>query len=158
MVPTIHSLSPPFPDLQKPLRVALTGVRTMDQQHLELVTLIEAFEQAHCEGETVHALHDIFPHLEAYAVFHFAEEEVGLRSLRGEVTFVQTHLAAHRAFLEQIRAWRDQAVSSNSVDTAERLRRYLREWLVHHIATADVALGRKLAAAPGKATPWRTQP
>ena len=124
----------------------LTGVRSIDMQHSELFELIEAFESAHAAGDLATAVGTLLPHLEAYVIFHFSEEEQLMSSLVNEASYIQMHLAQHQSFKDSLqRICAGFNVKDDEV-IVEELTALLRSWLTQHIATTDVSLGRKLLA------------
>lgn len=123
-----------------------TGVRSIDFQHQELVALIAQFEAAHAAGDSAKALNDVLPQLEIYVLFHFGEEERLMGTLVGEAESVRAHLAQHQEFASQITQLAAARQHQGDASVAAALAGYLRKWLLHHIATTDVALSRKLLA------------
>jgi hemerythrin len=127
-------------------RALLTGVRSIDMQHSELFELIEAFESAHDAGDLATAVGTLLPHLEAYVIFHFSEEEQLLTTLVNEASYIQMHLAQHQAFKESLQQVRAEFNVKDDVLVVGELKALLRSWLTEHIATTDMTLGRKLLA------------
>lgn len=123
-----------------------TGVRSVDVQHQELVLLIAQFESAHFAGENERALNDVLAQLKIYALFHFDEEERLMDTLVAETDSARTHVAQHRDFANQIERFATERQQLGDAQVAATLVGYLRKWLLHHIATTDVALSRKLLA------------
>lgn len=123
-----------------------TGVRSIDVQHQELVALITQFEAAHGTGDSTGALDEVLPQLKIYVLFHFGEEERLMGNLVGEMESTQVHLAQHHEFASQIATLSAQRKPRGDAPVAADLVGYLRKWLLHHIATTDVALSRKLLA------------
>lgn len=123
-----------------------TGVRSIDIQHQELLQHIEAFESAHALGDGLEAIQVLLPQLEAYVLFHFDEEEHLMDSLANEAVFIQMHKSQHMGFITRLQDIKRQFSQHGDVDLADQLVVFLREWLLHHIATTDVTLGAKLLA------------
>lgn len=123
-----------------------TGVWSVDVQHQELVALIAQFEAAHTSGDSAKALNDVLPQLEVYVLFHFGEEERLMGILVGEAELVRAHLTQHQEFASQITQLSAERKHQGDAPVAATLAGYLRKWLLHHIATNDVALSRKLLA------------
>ena len=127
-----------------------TGVRQIDLQHLELVDMINEMERAHTGGHSSIALDEILPRLSSYAIFHFGEEEVLLAQVAEGTAFAERHLIEHSGFVEEIQRLIANRGSQSDHDLAERLTRYLADWLVSHIAGVDRVLAHMLL---GKTTP-----
>lgn len=121
-----------------------TGIRSVDRQHLELLEWMAQFEATHVTGNNAQALDDILPQLEVYALFHFSEEEKLMGTLAGEDALRRSHVAQHHAFIDQIKVLTSARASAGDQEVAENLTKFLRQWLVEHIATADVMLCQKL--------------
>ncbi|MBU43746.1 MAG: hypothetical protein CMN76_11040 [Spirochaetaceae bacterium] len=112
------------------------GVRGIDAQHAWLVALVLELEWVlhHNPDQVPQRFHDIVREAGRYAQVHFAAEE----ELFHEYRFAEesAHIKAHQMFknsLERILA-EQKAVSRKE---AEKLYRFLRQWLVHHIVKED---------------------
>ena len=123
-----------------------TGVRTIDIQHQELLQHVEAFESAHALGDGLEAMQVLLPQLEAYVLFHFDEEEHLMNSLANEAAFIQMHKAQHMGFITRLQDTKSRFLQHGDVALADQLVVFLRQWLLHHIATTDVTLGAKWLA------------
>ena len=112
------------------------GIRGIDAQHAWLVTLVLELEWLLLhESETVpDRLGEILDEVRAYAQRHFVAEEL----LFGAFHFNETpeHTKNHRDFADMI----ERLLASLDVRQrrdAEKLQRFLRQWLVHHIRGED---------------------
>lgn len=129
-----------------------TGIRQIDVQHQELVSMINEMTAAYANGEFTAALDEILPRLTVYALFHFAEEEVLLAQVSEGTPFAEQHLQEHRNFVDEVQRLITSRPSQTDHDLAEVLTLYLSDWLVLHITGTDRALARLLL---GKSTPQK---
>lgn len=127
-----------------------TGIRQIDLQHRELVSMINEMEAAHVSGHAAAALDAVLPRLTAYAVFHFGEEEALLAQVAEGTAFAEHHLQEHRDFVAEIQRLIGGRTHQSDNDLVEVLSLYLADWLVLHIAGTDRALGCMLL---GQSTP-----
>ena len=123
-----------------------TGIRSIDLQHQELISLINQLENLHLAGRNTQALNEVLPQLHTYVLFHFREEEDLMVMLVGTEEMDQLHLAQHREFIDHMHALQQRRNPHNEADTVQALVHYLKNWLLEHIATADRDLGHKLLA------------
>lgn len=150
---TLTSAEQP-PQTRIALGALATGIRTIDVQHRELFSLIDAFEDASAAGDLATAVGTLLPHLEAYVLFHFSEEEQLLVSLANEEAFISLHRAQHQGFVATLERFKTRFHGEDDASLAEALRAFLRSWLTQHIATTDMDLGRKLLVQRPQAL-WR---
>ncbi|MGQ0708604.1 MAG: bacteriohemerythrin [Rhodoferax sp.] len=115
----------------------VTGVPSMDAQHQHLVRLIETFDTLCAQGQTRRALNDLLPELQRYIAHHFAEEETLMLQLGPDYTNHGAHLAQHALFIETITEMGTRRGHWGDLQAAIRIRTYLHDWLLHHIAHTD---------------------
>ena len=125
-----------------------TGVRQIDMQHQELVSLINEMERAHAGGQSSMALDEILPSLTTYALFHFGDEELLLAQVAEGTAYAEHHLKEHRSFVDEIQRLIASRASQSDSDQVEVLTRYLADWLVQHISGTDRVLARLLLGKP----------
>ncbi|MBP6717729.1 MAG: hemerythrin family protein [Rhodoferax sp.] len=125
-----------------------TGVRQIDMQHQELVSLINEMERAHAGGQSSMALDEILPSLTTYALFHFGDEELLLAQVAEGTAYAEHHLKEHRSFVDEIQRLIASRASQSDSDLVEVLTRYLADWLVQHISGTDRVLARLLLGKP----------
>lgn len=112
------------------------GVRGIDAQHAWLVALVLELEWVlrHNQEEVPQRFHEVVQEAGRYAEVHFAAEEELFHEYRfGEEA---SHIRSHLAFKDSLqRILSENGVSSRN--DAEKLYRFLRQWLVHHIVKED---------------------
>lgn len=129
-----------------------TGIRQIDVQHQELVSMINEMDAAYENGQSTAVLDDILPRLTVYALFHFGEEEVLLAQVSEGTPFAEHHQQEHRSFVDEVQRLITSRPRQTDHDLAEVLTLYLSDWLVLHITGTDRALARLLL---GKSTPQK---
>jgi len=118
----------------------LVGIKTIDDQHWQLVdminTLHDAVEQRgqHCPAP------ELVARLKAYAAEHFHIEEGYMQAFA--YPGLETHLEEHQAFSAKVQTFED-ACADDSANPAEVLD-FLKGWLTEHITGVDVHMGRFL--------------
>lgn len=129
-----------------------TGIHTIDRQHQDLLSLTGEIEMLHRTQQDAHILNEMLPQLRTYALFHFNEEEQLMHMWVGEDAWVQQHRLQHQDFIRQIEHLQELREFHSDRSTVEQLIAFLRDWLLHHIATTDRAMGAKmLSQLPGVA-------
>jgi len=113
------------------------GVASVDFEHRELITLINALDDdatAGCDAEhVIAALGEIYVHIAS----HFALEEKYMRdSVYPEFA---AHKADHESLLDQLRDIMDRVEDDGSFDR-ERLSRELGAWFTEHFSSFDARL------------------
>jgi len=111
-----------------------TGLAIIDSQHKRLVDIINQLNDALEAGRSDEMMGAIFDELVAYTETHFSIEEKLMAS--HDYEYIEEHRTEHRAFTNQIRMDRDN-FSVGVWKYEERLKDYLRGWLVSHIAASD---------------------
>ncbi len=115
------------------------GVDTIDAQHRELFAAINLL----LRGEGAAAPEEIpgvIVYLEDYVVNHFGLEEVYMRRLT--YPGYPAHKNEHVRFVSDFYDLRDEFDNNGSnLEIADKLGRFLGDWLVNHIGKVDKALG-----------------
>lgn len=123
-----------------------TGVRSIDQQHTELLARVNDLISLYSAGQSTQALDELLPSLKIYILFHFSEEEALLAQVASGTEFERQHLAMHRAFAHKLDALISRRATHADADIAEELGAYLANWLVAHIDHEDQKLARLVLA------------
>lgn len=121
-----------------------TGVASMDEQHKTLIARIEIFDTLCAGGQTHRALDELLPQLKEYVQYHFAEEEALMHGLGQDYRELESHLHIHRSFFSRVQEMESQRPQWGDLQTAMRMRTYLHDWLVQHIAGTDQTLAQQL--------------
>lgn len=116
------------------------GNKLIDQDHLELVTLVNELHSAAQEGKSGDVLGKILQALFAYTQEHFEREELLMAHI--DYAELDAHKEQHRQLMDQVLVLQDAFARGRS-DVAMNTAELLRHWLLHHIMRTD----KKLAVA-----------
>jgi len=128
----------------------ITGESTVDDEHRELVRLINTIIESQSTYTDAGTIGGILDQLVAYAALHFAHEETLMADCACDPRFVARHAAVHRSFAEQVIKLKNMPAGSISL---ANLINYLTAWLAHHILGMDQSMARQIAAIRDGATP-----
>ncbi|MEZ7196422.1 bacteriohemerythrin [Pseudodesulfovibrio karagichevae] len=111
-----------------------TGIELIDEQHQELIGLINRLNSAMQQGKGKAVLGEILDELGHYAVFHFEQEE----TLFDKYGYPETdqHKAVHRKLLSDTTAFIEQ-FKAGQTGMSRDLFFFLKDWLTNHIKGVD---------------------
>jgi hemerythrin len=116
-----------------------TGAESVDNQHKQLVEIINRLMQAMATGRAKDEVGKILGDLAGYAVSHFAHEEGCMAKYNCPVA--QQNKDAHAAFIKTFTAMKaDFDRDGPSATMAIRMQRELATWIANHIVGVDVKL------------------
>lgn len=123
----------------------VTGVASIDDQHRNLVHLINGFGELVRDAMVpgAEAMEAVLDDLARYAERHFGEEEVLFADAGIDADSLTTHRAEHARFLAEI-AQRQNEPRAAGTDACEALLAYLCHWLDDHILGSDKAMVRTM--------------
>lgn len=115
-----------------------TGIALVDEQHRNLVEIINRFDDAIHKGKGSKHANEILDQLIGYTQEHFASEE----RLMAEVDYPQLklHQSQHRQLLQKVERFQFDFNAAGRRITSE-LHEFLGYWLVTHILRDDCAFG-----------------
>ena len=122
------------------------GIEQIDSQHRQLLEHFDRLLKACETGQGIDELKRLLGFLDRYVVQHFSDEEA-LQRQHGYPGY-EAHRREHDAFVARLKALkqeigRDGVALHHVVETNS----LLLKWLIHHISTVDVQLGRFLKGA-----------
>lgn len=122
-----------------------TGLEAVDSQHQMLIEtfndLSEVLQHCNATGEDA-GLEQAFERMLTYAQYHFAEEELLMRSSGLDERHVRHHIQQHQQFIDQVGTmWRARAALQ---DPAQSFVGFLASWLGLHILGIDQSMARQL--------------
>jgi diguanylate cyclase (GGDEF)-like protein/hemerythrin-like metal-binding protein len=125
----------------------VTGLEKVDEQHHELVNIMNRFGDLLMQpgGTTQDEVDRVFDELAAYAKFHFDEEEAMMLAGGLDSRHVKHHREAHTQFLEDVSQMHAGPKSANH-ELASTLLTFLTNWLAYHILGTDQTMARLLVA------------
>ena len=115
----------------------ITGNKTIDSQHQELIDRIRQFVAACESGDSKIKAIKMLDYLDEYTNFHFQEEE----ELQKKVSYpeISSHHAKHEEFKISIQELYDYLNENEGPDDQfiEQVKRNVVDWLFQHIKTFD---------------------
>ena len=117
------------------------GIRKMDEQHKQLVGLINALHNQR-DAKDRQFIDKVFATLVQYTANHFGDEEKILKKI-GFPEFALHH-KQHEAFIRNVTDLKGQFDAEGGKSALEKLTKFLGEWLTHHILVEDKAYGKYL--------------
>ena len=115
----------------------ITGNKTIDSQHQELIDRIRQFVAASESGDSKIKAIKMLDYLDEYTNFHFQEEE----ELQKKVSYPEFsgHHAKHEEFKTSIQELYDYLNENEGPDDQfiEQVKRNVVDWLFQHIKTFD---------------------
>ncbi len=123
-----------------------TGIALVDEQHQQLVHLINKLASQLSRGASELQLSEVFQELVAYADYHFKTEEQIWQPRFAADPWYSSHKQAHDAFLPK--ALEIQARLQNTAydKVLEEVLKFLVNWLVFHILDNDRRMAKVLQA------------
>ncbi len=114
------------------------GVKSVDDEHKELLEIINKLSDAIDSNKTKDTLNNIFNELEEKAIEHFKNEEALLEKCN--YPYVKEHHDTHNKFTLQVPELREKLSTLNDKKSAHELISYLINWLFIHIIEEDIPL------------------
>ena len=119
------------------------GVLEIDTQHLELVNRLNSLMSMGHDAVSMEETQKTLDLLEEYIVKHFADEEELQR--KNKYPEYEAHKKLHKLFIGEFeKLKREFATSGHSLKFTMDLNNSLINWIVKHIKSADVELGKFL--------------
>lgn len=110
------------------------GIPLIDQQHKQLVQLTNNLFLACLNGETTESFAQAVAEAVDYTKYHFNAEEKLLEQVR--YPNIEAHKKEHRDFVNEL-AQAVQAFKDGKKFVPNNFARYLRDWILTHIAISD---------------------
>ncbi|MDT8407300.1 MAG: diguanylate cyclase [Methylococcales bacterium] len=114
-----------------------TGIPSIDEQHQQLVKLLNQLSLYLLYPDQVLHLEPIFNQLTEYALFHFQEEEAIWTQVFGNDTWLSEHQVIHNQFIDKIKALRNQHATCSDAEEIQEIVAFLTHWLAFHILETD---------------------
>lgn len=110
------------------------GLKTIDDQHIVLIDIINKLYRAIRGGKTENSLKDIFDELMKYVDWHFSFENDLFH--RHQYRLEDEHIALHKSLVNAAINMRERFLRHEL--SARELMDFLRNWLMNHIMKEDV--------------------
>jgi hemerythrin len=119
------------------------GVAEIDNQHKELLARFDNLLKACETGKGMIELKQVLLFLNEYIIKHFSDEEA-MQKLRNYPGY-ESHKKEHDHFVERIKALQGEVDREGiAIHHVMETNNLLLKWLIHHISTVDVELGKFL--------------
>lgn len=124
------------------------GVAVFDNEHWQLVRLINELYDGMLTGTATQKVQDILECVAGYAHLHLTHEEDAMT--RTGYPDLENHRLRHDEFRATIESFRPRVREAQGtlalIDITRELATYLKQWLERHILEEDKQLGRYLNA------------
>ena len=121
-----------------PLKI---GDKTIDAEHDLQLQLLDSLSKALEKGGEFSPVRYILEQFIEFSDMHFLSEQLVMR-LHGYPGY-ESHLEEHTRLMKKVREIRDLVFRGEATPSVQLIQE-LRDWLVNHIATEDVAFGEYL--------------
>lgn len=121
-----------------------TGLTDVDDQHQQLVDLINAFSECLSDDNVQQQdIDTLINDLIEYSNYHFTEEEQLMVKSGLDPQHIKQHMVAHKSFLSEV-VNISASVSPENPETTQYLHEFLVHWLAYHILGMDQSMSRQL--------------
>lgn len=123
-----------------------TGVAIVDEQHKQLVRIINKLADHLGHQSDVVDLNNVFDELAAYADYHFKTEEGVWEPYFKDDASYSEHLHTHHSFMEHVVQLKAEEGTKSLDKVVEEVLRYLTHWLAFHILDNDKRMAKTIQA------------
>lgn len=125
-----------------------TGIPDIDEQHQQLIGLINQLVSHLAYQSDAPTLNAILEQLAACAARHFTFEEALWRQYLPEDPRETSHVQAHSGFVDEVNRLMAQTDANNLGAITEEIVAFLTRWLTFHILESDRRLAKVVRALP----------
>jgi hemerythrin-like metal-binding protein len=129
-----HSIQANSNDLIKWNSSFELGIQSIDEQHIQLVDIINNLYRSIKNNDSLSKLDDIFKSLIEYTEKHFSYEEIMFSE--SDYPTAADHKQLHKKFVKQVEDLKNKFKSGNGVMTRDVMD-FLKDWLIEHIQKTD---------------------
>lgn len=130
-----------------------TGLSAVDDQHRQLVEIINQFGRLSSANELIFSdIEKIFAGLADYTCYHFKEEEDLMEQVGLDQRFLNDHIKSHQTFLQEVTIIHSE-ISPENPGAARHLLEFLTHWLAYHILGTDQKMARQVTAIQSGMSP-----
>ena len=122
-----------------PVRI---GEITIDAEHELQLQLLDTLSQTLAKGGDFAPTRHILEQFIEFSDMHFLSEQLIMRLNNYPV--YEAHLEEHTRLMKKVREIRENIIHGENVSSLQLILE-LRDWLLHHIATEDLAFGEFLS-------------
>jgi len=123
-----------------------TGIPQIDEQHKQLVHLINLLARSIASKAGMPVLDEIFNDLADYAVYHFkTEESIWHEYLEGDA-LEASHNLVHKGFISEVLRLKEADGTKTQNEVVENILSFLTNWLAFHILDSDKRMAMVVVA------------
>ncbi|WP_161957583.1 bacteriohemerythrin [Mariprofundus sp. EBB-1] len=123
-----------------------TGVALIDEQHKQLVHLLNLLAAHLAHQSAPVKLNQVFDELAAYADYHFkAEEAIWQPYFKADSRFI-SHQHTHDSFITQVLRLKEEEGTKSLDEVIEDVLKFLTHWLAYHILDSDKRMAKTILA------------
>ena len=123
-----------------------TGIQIIDEQHQQLVNILNRLASHLANLSTVETLNDIFDELANYADYHFKTEEgIWRRHFKNDVWFLE-HEKTHASFINDVITLKNNEQNKEFDEVIYDVVLFLSKWLAYHILDTDKRMAKVVLA------------
>ncbi len=119
-----------------------TGITEQDEQHKNLIYLINRLNNSIEEGKDAEVLEAVLAQLVDYTIYHFGYEERLMK--RHGYADTPAHKSEHEKFVETVYDFKRKLDSGSAVISIQIIN-FLRMWVTGHIMKTDKKMGLELS-------------
>lgn len=119
-----------------------TGIPEQDEQHKNLIYLLNRLNNAIEAGKDAEILETVLTELVSYTVYHFGHEEKLMD--RHNYADTMAHKREHERFIETVDEFKRKLDSGDAVISVQIIN-FLRMWVTGHIMKTDKKMGMELS-------------
>jgi diguanylate cyclase (GGDEF)-like protein/hemerythrin-like metal-binding protein/PAS domain S-box-containing protein len=119
-----------------------TGIATIDEQHQQLVNLLNKLAVNLAQGSDKLLLNGVFDELTDYTVYHFTTEEGIWDKHFGGDALATEHHETHQGFVNEVLRLRGLLGSVERDQAVEEIISFLTHWLAFHILETDAQMAQ----------------
>jgi len=116
----------------------ITGIRLIDEQHKNLVKMINDLHDAMSIGKGKQTVAKVIQELVDYTVSHFSTEEKFM--IKYSYPWTLPHKSEHKNFVEKVSDFQ-KGYNEGKLSLTIEIMSFLKDWLVNHIQSTDKKLG-----------------
>jgi hemerythrin len=122
------------------------GIKIIDEQHMNLITLINRIMISIEEENQIENIEAFINDAINYSEYHFNTEEEFFEKIEINKKDIEEHKKEHQEFIRVVTTFNKDLKTNitiknnNGIEMATALYRYLANWIVHHIIEKDKTL------------------
>ncbi len=123
-----------------------TGILQIDDQHKELVNLLNLLASSLAQQADKSVLDEVFNKMAEYACYHFETEEAIWHEFFPDDEWEAAHIEDHRSFVQDVLKLKEEENIANVSQVAEHTLSFLTHWLAFHILDNDKRMAKAVLA------------